>query len=153
MRIKIWAAANREFPNSGPYKMIDILEEEAPYGVGTVTHYGAVIEIAPPIPPFDEGADQSVIVKINPATLGTPPDNSIFEKPPSSYNKIEFFPILVDMLGHWSDDPPVVGAHTILAAENLTIENVSPPDYAENLFPLEKGLPHHERHCRCSGRY
>lgn len=126
MRIKIWAAAKAESPNSGPFRMIDVVEEETLYAVGQMTHFGEVIKITPPIAPFNDEADQSVIVQIDPSSLGTRPDNSIFEKPPSTYNKIEFFPILVDMLGHWSDDPPVTGAHTILAAESLTIENVSP---------------------------
>jgi hypothetical protein len=47
------------------------------------------------------------------------------ESPPTSYDKIEFFPILVDTSGLFSDDPPPIGTQTILAAENLTIEDVS----------------------------
>jgi hypothetical protein len=49
----------------------------------------------------------------------------VFEKPPTLHNKIQFFPILADTLGYLSDDPPLTGTHTILATENLTIENVS----------------------------
>jgi hypothetical protein len=125
MRIKIWASVESRSPDLGPYKMLDIVEKDAPYRVGDMTHYGAVTKIPPPITPFTDDTDQSVIVKLNPASLGTRPEESVFEKPPSSYNKIEFFPILVDTLGYLSDDPPPTETHTILAAENLTIENVS----------------------------
>ena len=109
----------------GPYKLLDIVEQSALYAVGEMTHYGAIILIPPPITPFSDDADQSAVVKLNPASLATRPDESVFEKPPSSYDKIEFFPILVDTLGYLSDDPPPTGTHTILAAENLTIEDVS----------------------------
>ena len=47
MRIKIWASADPEFPNHGPYKMLDVLEKDALYVVGDATHYGLVTEIAP----------------------------------------------------------------------------------------------------------
>jgi len=124
MRVKIWASVEPQSPDSGPYKMVDIVGREAPYGVGDMTHYGAVIQIPPPIPPFTDDTDQSVVVKLNPTSLATRPQESLLEKPPSSYNKIEFFPILVDKLG-LSDDPAPTGTHPILAAENLRIENVS----------------------------
>jgi hypothetical protein len=124
MRIKIWASVESEFPNQGPYKMLNIIERDARYSVGDITHYGTVIIIPPPIPPFTEGVDQSVIVKLNPASLDTWADGGVFDKPPSSYDKIEFFPISVDRVG-LSDGPPLAGPYAILATENLTIENVS----------------------------
>ena len=99
MRIKIWASVDPKFPEHGPYKMLDILEKDVLYVVGDATHYGLVTEIAPPITPFTEDVDQSVIVKLNPASLNARPDDSVFEKPPSSYDKIEFFPIHVDRRG------------------------------------------------------
>ncbi len=101
--------------------MLDIVEIPAPYFVGQMTHYGEVIVIAPPI---YQDVHQSVIVKLNPASLATRPDESVFEKPPSSYNKIQFFPIHVDMFGHWNPNAPN-GTYSILPGENLTIEDVS----------------------------
>jgi len=124
MRIKIWASVNPKFPDLGPYKMLDIVEKDAPYSVGEMTHYGAVIIIPPPGALSGEGVDQSVIVKLNPASLTARPDESVFEKPPYSYDKIEFFPIHVDRHGYWTTNPPK-GTYPILDAENLTIEDVS----------------------------
>jgi hypothetical protein len=81
MRIKILASTRPTFPDRGPYKTLDIVETHAPYSVGEITQYGEVITIPPPIHP---DVDQSVIVKLNPASLSTGPDESVFEKPPSS---------------------------------------------------------------------
>lgn len=126
MRIKIWASVEPQFPNQGPYKMLNIFERDVPYSVGDPTHYGVVISIPPSMPPFvEDDVDQSVIVKLNPASLNTWPEESVFDKPPSSYDKIQMFPISVDTHGYLSDDPPPTGTHTILAADNLSIENVS----------------------------
>src|SRR5208282_872141 len=122
MRIKIWASVEAQSPDSGPYKMLDVVERDTLYAVGEMTHYGAVILVPSPITPYTEDVDQSVIVKLNPASLATRPDESVVEKPPSSYNKIEFFPILVNTHGYLNDDPPLTGTHTILAVENLSIE-------------------------------
>lgn len=112
MRIKIWASTER-FPDRGPYRMLDIVEKDDPYSVGEMTHYGTVVEIAPLIEPFNEDVDQSVIVRLNPASLTTRPD------------RIEFFPIHVDRRGRWTPDAPN-GTYQILEVENLTIEDVSP---------------------------
>ena len=125
MQIKVWASVEPQCPDQGPYKMLDIIARDALYSVGETTHYGEVIIIPPPIPPFSEEVDQSVIVKLDPASLTTRPDESVFPKPPSSYNKIEFSPIHADTHGYLSNDPALTGTHTILAAENLSIENVS----------------------------
>jgi len=65
-----------------------------------------------------------VIVKLNPASLDTWAEGSVFDKPPSSHDKIGFLPITVDRVGV-SDGPPLAGSYTILATESLTIENVS----------------------------
>ncbi len=86
-----------------------------------MTHYGEVIVILPPI---YQDVDQSVIVKLNPPSLATRPDESVFEKPPSSYDKIGFFPIHTDRFGYWNLHSPN-GTYTILPEENLTIEDVS----------------------------
>jgi hypothetical protein len=86
--------------------VLDILEEDFPYSVGDATHYGVVIKIPPPIAPFNEGVDQSVIVKLNPDSLAMRPEQSVFPQPPSSYNKIQFFPVLVDTFGYLGDRRP-----------------------------------------------
>lgn len=125
MLIKVWTSVDSAFPNQGPYRLLDTVEMDALYSVGEMTHYGEVVLIPPPLPPFSDGADQSVIVKLIPASLSRLPDESITPRPPKSYNKIEFFPIVVDKHGYLSDDPPPTGTHTILAAENLTVEDVS----------------------------
>src|SRR5208282_5918543 len=65
-----------------------------------------------------------VVVKLDPTSLGIWCEESVREKPPSSYDRIEFSPIAVNRVG-WSDDPPLTGPYTILSSENLTIENVS----------------------------
>jgi hypothetical protein len=124
MRIKVWASVEPRFPDQGPYKMLDIIERDAPYNVGEMTHYGAAIVIPPPIPPFIDDVDQSVIVKLNPESVNTWCEDSVFDKPPTSYDKIEFFPIVVDTL-RLSGEPPLACPYTILETENLTIEDVS----------------------------
>ena len=105
--------------------MLDIVERDAPYAIGEMTHYGPVILIPPPLAPDTEDVDRSVVVKLNSTSLATRPDDSVFEQPPRFYNRIQFFPILADTDGIFGDDPPLTGSHTILAAENLLIENVS----------------------------
>src|SRR6266849_3625234 len=52
-------------------------------------------------------------------------ENYMIEEPPRSYTKINFVPISVDTHRLLSDEPPPTGTHTISAAENLTIEDVS----------------------------
>jgi hypothetical protein len=119
MLIKVWASVDSSFPSHGPYKLLDTVEVGALCSVGEMTHYGEVIFIPPPLPPFTDGADQSVIVRLNPGSLSTLPDESITPRPPKPYDKIEFFPILVDKHGYLSDDPPPTETHTSLASENL----------------------------------
>jgi hypothetical protein len=80
MRIKIWASVWPEVPDQGPYKMLNIIRRDAPYSVGDTTHYGAVIVIPPRIPPFTEDVDQSVIVKLDPASLNKWADESVFNQ-------------------------------------------------------------------------
>jgi len=123
MRIKVWTSNDPSFPDVGPYKMVDILERDAYYSVGDVTHYGVVTAIPPPFVLLSEDVDQGVIVKLDPSSLTTRPDESVFENPPVSYDRIEYFPILVDRIGINADTPS--GTYTILAAENLTIEDIS----------------------------
>ena len=48
----------------------------------------------------------------------------IRDRPPSSYDRIEFVPISGARAG-WGEDPPLTGPYAILPSENLTIENVS----------------------------
>ena|SRR5579872_5719283 len=124
MRIKIWASADQASPTVGPYKMLDIVERESLYSVRDTTHYGEVLSILPSIPPFADDVDQSVVIRIDPTSRGHWCEESVFEKPPSSYDKIQIFPIAVDTVG-WRGEPLLTGPYSILAAENLTIENVS----------------------------
>jgi len=125
MRVKILASAlPGSKPTVGPFKTLDIVEVEAAYQIGDATHYGPVLMIGPDIPPFNEDTEQSVVVNLDPATINSHPDESVYPKPPSSYNKIEFFPIQVDTFGDPNDEPPPLGTHKI--ADGLTIEDVSP---------------------------
>jgi hypothetical protein len=52
-------------------------------------------------------------------------ENNMLEEPPPSYTKINFVPISVDTHRLLGEEPPPTGTHTISAAENLTIEDVS----------------------------
>ena len=124
MRIKIWTSVDERSPTTGPYKMLDIVERGSPYEVGEITHFGEVLLIPPPIRPFTDDVEQSVIVKADPTKTGEWCEESVFEKPPTSYAKIQFFPISVGMAG-LGDDPPLTGPYAVLPSENLTIENVS----------------------------
>jgi len=125
MLIKIWASHDSSHPTDGPYKLLDTVELNLPYAVGAMTHYGEVLMIPPPLPPFTDGADQSVIVRLNPASLNTLPDESVTPRPPESYNRIQFFPITVDKFRVVSNDPPPAGTYTIMASEGITVEDVS----------------------------
>lgn len=124
MRIKIWASFNPEFPNTGPYKSLDIVEREKPHAIGEMTHYGPVIAL----PPFaDDESDQSVIVQLKPGSLDTRPDESVLERPPSFYDKIQLFPIHVNSF--WEpgyDEPPPDNPSVVLETNSLTVEDVSP---------------------------
>jgi hypothetical protein len=124
MRIKILASVKEQFPTPGPYKTLDIVERESLYQVGDMTHYGEVILILPAILSLNDDVEQSVVVKLDPKSLGIWCEESVMEKPPTSYERIEFSPISVNTLG-WSDIPPLTGPYTILSSDNLTIENVS----------------------------
>src|SRR5437879_2610662 len=124
MRIKIWTSVDERSPTTGPYKMLDIVERGSPYEVCEITHFGEVLLIPPPIRPFTDDVEQSVIVKADPTRTGEWCEESVFEKPPTSYAKIQFFPISVGMAG-LGDDPPLTGPYAVLPSENLTIENVS----------------------------
>lgn len=125
MLIKIWASDDSSHPTNGPYKLLDTVELNLPYAIGEMTHYGEVLMIPPPVPPFSDEVDQSVIVKLNPASLNTLPDESVTPRPPTSYDKIEFLPISVDKFRVLSNDPPPAGTCTILASEGITIEDIS----------------------------
>jgi hypothetical protein len=45
MRIKIWASVHTDFPETGPYKMLDIVQRDNPYSVGDLTHFLAAYVI------------------------------------------------------------------------------------------------------------
>jgi len=124
MRIKILASTKEQFPTPGPYKTVDIVEREFPYGVGDMTHYGEVILILPPILWLNDGVEQGVVVKLDPTSSSTWCEESVMERPPTSYDKIQFSPISGATAG-WGDDPPLTGPYTVLPSDNLTIENVS----------------------------
>jgi hypothetical protein len=122
LRIKMWASLDPSLPNVGPYKAIDIVERETAYSLGEMTHYGPVITF----PPFaDDESDLSVIVQLNPASLSTRPDESVSERPPSTYDKVQLFPIQVNAYPFPDEEPPPRAPCMILEAENLSVENVS----------------------------
>jgi hypothetical protein len=122
MKIKIYASVKADAPMPGPYKMLDIVERETPYQVGDITHYGEVILLMPP-DVLNDGVEQGVVVKFYPASLGWSCMESVMEKPPTSYDKIQFTPINENALG--LGEPRLAGPYQILASENLTIENLS----------------------------
>ncbi len=123
MKIKIYASVKEKFPTPGPYKTIDIVERESPYQVGEETHYGEVILLLPPHI-LNDGIEQGVVVKLEPLSMGTWCEESVMEKPPTSYDKIQFFPIN-GACATWSQETPLAGPYQILPSENLTIEDVS----------------------------
>jgi hypothetical protein len=123
MRIKILASIKEKFPTPGPYETLDIVERDSPYQIGDMTHYGEVILIVPALL-FGDDVDQGVVVKLDSSSLGTWCEESVVEKPPASYDKIQFSPISGAIPG-WGDDPPLAGPYNILPSENLTIENIS----------------------------
>jgi hypothetical protein len=124
MKIKIYTSVKREFPTPGPYKTIDVVERDSPHQVGDMTHYGEVILLLSSVLWLNDGVEQGVVVKLDPASLGTWCEKSVMEKPPTSYDKIQYFPISGTMAG-WSEEAPLAGPYQILPSENLTIENVS----------------------------
>jgi hypothetical protein len=101
MLIKVWASVDSSFPNHGPYNLLDTVEVGALCSVGEMTHYGEVIFIPPPLPPFTDGADQSVIVRLNPGSLSTHLMRALLPRLSMPYDKIEFFPIFVDKRGYF----------------------------------------------------
>jgi len=78
-----------------------------------MSHYGEVILLLPPVVWLNDAVEQGVVVKLNPASVGTWCEESVMEKPPTSYDKIQFFPISGTLAG-WS-----VGPYRILQSENL----------------------------------
>jgi len=124
MRIKISASANERSPTTGPFKTIDTVERDSPYQVVDMTHYGEVVLIMPHILWLNDNVEQGVVVKLDPLSLGIWCEESVMDKPPSSYDKIEFVPIS-GARANWDEDPPLIGPYAILPSENLTIENVS----------------------------
>lgn len=122
MRIKIYASVKVDAPTPGPYKVIDVVEMESPYKVGDVTHYGEVVLLIPPDVIGDD-VEQGLVVTLDPASLNTWCEESVMEKPPTSYDKIHFTPINAGIIG--LDEDPIVGPYDILPSEKLTIENVS----------------------------
>ena len=123
MKIKICASVKEKPPTPGPYKTIDTIVRNAPYQVGDMTHYGEVILIMPSVLWANEGVQQGVVVKLDPTSLGTWCEESVMEKPPTSYNRIHFSPINENVLG-WGE-PRLAGPYQILASARLTIENLS----------------------------
>src|SRR5579863_53089 len=123
MRIKIWTNPNPQFWNSGPYKCLDIVEREKPHAVGDMTHYGPVIAFMP----FADESEQNVIVQLKPDSLNTTPVESVMWRPPSSYNRIQLFPIHVSPFWHPDyEEPPPDNPSVILRTNDLTVEDVSP---------------------------
>jgi hypothetical protein len=124
MRIKILASIKADAPTPGPYKTIDIVRRDFPYQIGDPTHYGEVVLVLPPMVFPGDNVEQGIVVKLDPTSLGTWCEESVMEKPPTSYDKIQFFPIsgATDL---WGSEPTLKGPYQILPMESLTIENVS----------------------------
>ncbi len=61
-----------------------------------------------------------MFVNLDPSSVG-----AIQEHGPSSYNNIEFAPIVVE-LHSYEQEPVLSGVHTVMESEGLTIENVAP---------------------------
>jgi hypothetical protein len=122
MKIKIYASVKADAPTPGPYKAIDVVARDSSYHVGDTTHYGEVVLLMPP-ELLNDGVEQAVVVKLAPMSIGTWCEESVMEKPPTSYDRIQFTPINASTLG-WGTDP-LVGHYQILPSENLTIENLS----------------------------
>ena len=125
MRIKISASVKSDAPPTpGPYKTIDIVHRDSPYQVGDITHYGEVVLILPPLLWPNNNVEQGVVVKLDPLSLGVWCEESVAERPPSLYDKIQFFPIS-GSCAPWALGAPLIGPYHVFPSENLTIENVS----------------------------
>ena len=120
MQIHIWASKDPETPQMGPYRVLDTIEREMPYGIGAITHYGEVIDL----PPFDHAPGQSVIVKLNPSSLYEIPSNSVVHRASEPAANIQFSPILTDNSGGLLNTP-LSGTYSILPRQGLTVEDVS----------------------------
>lgn len=117
MRIKIWTRGYAR-EHLGPYKLLEIVERPDVLSVGEITKYGTIVSILPPIPPFTEDADQSVVVELG----ATNWDDEA--EPPMLYPQISILPIGVDRGGVLEPDA-IRGSHEIMAGEGLSIEDVS----------------------------
>ena len=124
MKIKICASIKVDAPTPGPYKTIDIIERKSPYQLGDMTHYGEVVLLLPDILWLNDDVQQGVVVNLDPLRLDVWCEESVMEKPPTSYNKIQFFPINAAW-ATWDLETPLAGPYKILPLENLTIENMS----------------------------
>jgi hypothetical protein len=96
MRIKMIASDRIVNPESGPYVTRDIVARDKPYVVGEMTHCGQVIKIPPPGVLVGNDAEQCVIVKLDPASLATRPDESrSTQRHPPSTTKLNYFQFLL----------------------------------------------------------
>lgn len=124
MRIKLWTWSHAE-ERIGPYLMVDLIERPEPLSVGDDTDHGKVVSVLPPIAPFTDEVDQSVVVESGPANEaelhpGAMPD----AQPGEPYRKISILPIEVNH--HAFLEPESIrGTHLVLADQALSIEDVS----------------------------
>ena len=99
MKIEIWGNDHRDFPEYGPYKLLDTIEKNDLYQIGDMTHYGPVISLLP-FPAGRSGdVNQSASCQIDAASMATRPIESIRNKKPHA-RQIRFFPIRADPLGY-----------------------------------------------------
>jgi hypothetical protein len=122
MRIKIYTSVKADAPTPGPYRTLDVVERDLRYHVGDKTRYGEVILIMPP-DVLDDDAQQGVVVKFDPTSIGWSCLESVMKEPPTTYQRLHFTPINENALG-WGE-PRLAGPYEILPSENLTIENLS----------------------------
>ena len=124
MRIKLWTWSHAE-ERLGPYLMLDVIERPEPLSVGEDTGYGKVVSVIPPIAPFTDDADQSVVVDSGRANEAELHPGAMPDALPEPYRKITILPIEVDH--HAVLEPDAIrGAHMVLADQSLSIEDISP---------------------------
>ncbi len=125
MKIEIWGNDHRDFPEYGPYKLLDTIEKNDLYQIGDMTHYGPVISFLP-FPAGRSGdVNQSAVVRLMPASMATRPIESIRNQEHHMLNKIRFFPIRADPLGYLKIETRLADRYSILPDQNLTIEKIS----------------------------
>jgi hypothetical protein len=125
MKIDIWAKDNPDVPEHGPYRMLDTVERPDLYLIGEITHYGPVLLFLPLFASLSGDVNQSVVVKLDPASISRRPVESVNAPKEGVFSRIRFFPILADPFEHLTRGAPLAESYTILPDKDLTVENIS----------------------------